>query len=136
MIRKNVTEEDKMEMAKRIKLAVNYLIVNEKAKNQKEIAEKMNASESTLSNAIKMRTRFTNYTICLRLSKAYDGIIRYEWLSKGEGPMTSDEEISANSGNSTQITWIPFITFVAIDEYVKSIVENKKSNVLPGKECH
>ena len=35
MIRKNVTEEDKMEMAKRIKLAVNYLIVNEKAKNQK-----------------------------------------------------------------------------------------------------
>ena len=86
-----------MEKKDRLAKAIAYLKLQGLVESQVDAARKMNASESTMSSAIRGNEKYLNNTFLRRFNDAFAGIFSLKWLIDGIGPMccsdVTDEEI-------------------------------------------
>ena len=71
--------------------AVNYLIANGYIKNQKELCQKMNISESALSNIRTKKSVVSDKTI-YKLNDTFYCIFNLEYLVNGRGELLKNDE--------------------------------------------
>ena len=78
----------------RLQKMVNYLIGSGFAKNQKDVAERLNVTPPSLNAALKSNS-YPSLIYLHRVNDAYDKIFSLEWLSSGEGEMLKQDEQQA-----------------------------------------
>lgn len=90
-----------MEKKDRLAKAIAYLKLQGLVESQVDAARKMNASESTMSSAIRGNEKYLNNTFLRRFNDAFGGIFSLKWLIDGIGSMccsdVTDEEIFSGS---------------------------------------
>ena len=81
----------------RLQKMVNYLIGSGCAKNQKDVAERLNVTPPSLNAALKSKS-YPSLIYLHRVNDAYGRLFSLEWMSNGEGEMLKqDEQQSASS---------------------------------------
>jgi hypothetical protein len=90
-----------MEKKDRLAKAIAYLKLQGLVESQVDAARKMNASESTMSSAIRGNEKYLNNTFLRRFNDAFGGIFSLKWLIDGIGSMccsdVTDEDIFGGS---------------------------------------
>lgn len=79
-----------MDKKERFASAVAYLKAQGRIKNQKQLAEILEASESTISKALKGHPRYLNDVFLNRFNKCFGNIFNINWLLTGSGDMLGD----------------------------------------------
>lgn len=80
----------------RLQKMVNYLIGSGCAKNQKDVAEKLNVTPPSLNAALKSKS-YPSLIYLHRVNDAYGKLFSLEWLSTGEGDMLKHDSQPASS---------------------------------------
>lgn len=80
----------------RLQKMVNYLIGSGCAKNQKDVAEKLNVTPPSLNAALKSKS-YPSLIYLHRVNDAYGKLFSLEWLSTGDGEMLKQDEQQAAS---------------------------------------
>ena len=80
----------------RLQKMVNYLIGSGCAKNQKDVAERLNVTPPSLNAALKSKS-YPSLIYLHRVNDAYGKLFSLEWLSTGEGEMLKQSEKPASS---------------------------------------
>lgn len=76
-----------MNKKERIIEAYNYLKSTGYLHTQKQLAEKMSATEGNVSRAFKGDEKVLTDSFIIRFSQAFPGTFNVEWLLKGDGDM-------------------------------------------------
>lgn len=89
----------------RLNDAVKHLKDNGFIRIQRDIAERMGASEANVSNALKGVERNLTDKFITRFNESFDNKFNLLWLLTGEGPMlnTSDSSISQNGNGDGNV---------------------------------
>ena len=89
----------------RINEAYRYLQSKGIVRTQKEVAEKMGASTSNVSSALKGVDSVLTDRFLVRFNKAFGGLFNQTWLLTGEGEMINRGSVSqnANGDSNTQV---------------------------------
>lgn len=82
---------DKEKALERLTQAVEYLKSKGRARNQEEIAQKMEARQPHISAALKGDKRRLTETFLRKFAKAYAELISEEWLVNGTGQMQTPD---------------------------------------------
>lgn len=93
-----------MEKKERLRAAFQYLKSKGKAHTQKDVAQKMKATEPNVSAALKGKPKCITDEFLMRFNVAYDSIFNLDWLIDGKGDMLATpiyQEI--NGDNNTQV---------------------------------
>lgn len=97
-----------MEKKDRLAKAIAYLKLQGLVESQVDAARKMNASESTMSSAIRGNERYLNNTFLRRFNDAFGGIFSLKWLIDGIGSMcrsdVTDEELFGKNSSHDKET--------------------------------
>ena len=83
----------------RLQKMVNYLIGSGCAKNQKDVAERLNVTPPSLNAALKSKS-YPSLIYLHRVNDAYGKLFSLEWLSSGEGEMLKQDDQQAALSNS------------------------------------
>lgn len=86
----------------------SYLRYKGLVKTQKDLANKLGASYSNISSAMKGEERACTDNLLRRINRAYEGIFREDWLLRGEGNMLADNQPTI--GSQTQMGIVNNIT--------------------------
>lgn len=86
----------------------SYLRYKGLVKTQRELADKLGASYSNISSAMKGEERSCTENLLKRINRAYDGIFCEDWLLRGEGNMLADKQPTI--GSQTQLGIVNNIT--------------------------
>lgn len=86
-----------MEKKDRLAKAIAYLKLQGLVESQVDAARKMNASESTMSSAIRGNEKYLNNTFLRRFNDAFGGIFSLKWLIDGIGNMLNGCGCSADT---------------------------------------
>lgn len=97
----------------RFVFAVNYLIANGYIKNQKELCQKMNISESALSNIRTKKSVVSDKTI-YKLNDTFYCIFNLDYLVNGRGELLKNDETSVAE---------PMPEYNAIPKWADSIIQ-------------
>lgn len=93
-----------MEKVDRLRQVFNYIKSIGLVHTQKDLAERMKASEATVSKALKGEEQILTSSFLRRLNRAFDNIFNSQWLLTGEGEMLVHHvNQSVNGDNNTQI---------------------------------
>lgn len=76
-----------MERKERLQKAINYLRLNGIVSSQVDTANKMGASEATVSNALKGNDKYLTDKFLKRFNGAFGGLFNLDWLLDEEGEM-------------------------------------------------
>ena len=76
-----------MDRKERLQKAINYLRLNGIVSSQVDTANKMGASEATVSNALKGNDKYLTDKFLKRFNGAFDGLFNLDWLLDEEGEM-------------------------------------------------
>lgn len=79
----------------RLQKMVNYLIGSGCAKNQKDVAERLNVTPPSLNAALKSKS-YPSLIYLHRVNDAYGRLFSLEWMSNGEGEMLKQDEQPAS----------------------------------------
>lgn len=93
MSRKQQEKINTEEVAQRLRSAYNYLMSNriDDVVEQKDIAARINGSESTISQAVTGKEKYLTRSLIRRFCMAFP-MISQEWLLTGEGSMLDGTE--------------------------------------------
>lgn len=80
----------------------SYLRYKGLVKTQKDLANKLGASYSNISSAMKGEERACTDNLLKRINRAYEGIFREDWLLNGEGEMLAEDK-QPTIGSQTQM---------------------------------
>lgn len=89
-----------MTTKERLKEAYNYLKTNGVIHTQKDVANKMGASEQNVSSALKGVERVLTDKFLLRFNSAFDNQFNLSWLLNGEGEMLKPTQAIGDISNS------------------------------------
>lgn len=86
-------------MEKRERLAAAYAHLRSLGlvHTQKELAQKIEAQESTISNALKGKEKYLTDKLLHRFNESFDSIFNIDWLLTGEGEMLNTNLQPANT---------------------------------------
>ena len=76
-----------MDRKERLQKAINYLRLNGIVSSQVDTANKMGASEATVSNALKGNDKYLTDKFLKRFNGAFGGLFNLDWLLDEEGEM-------------------------------------------------
>ena len=82
-----------MEESQRIKKAINWLIYNEKANNEREIAEILGYTKSSFSQIVNGKVPLSE-KFAKKLC-SLDPNINFVWIMKGEGEMFNSDDLNS-----------------------------------------
>ena len=104
----------------RIKKVVNWLIFNEYASSEKEIAEKMGYTKSSFSQIVNGKVPLSNKFIEKLI--AIDSSLNKSWIVSGEGDMLMDDpklQIEAKTNDEVDFLKVPLIPIRGKGGYLK-----------------
>lgn len=119
----------KMEKEERLRTAFQYLKSQGKAHTQKDVAQKMKATEPNVSAALKGKPKCLTDDFLMRFNVAYDSIFNLDWLIDEKGDMLADpihQEINGDhntqvAGNNNRVN-----SPVTLDKALNEIAEQRK----------
>lgn len=79
----------------RLEAIYDYLLSVGLAHTRKDLADKMNASPSTISRAFGGSDKYLTDNFLIRLNLAYGNIFNHKWLTRGEGDMFAENKTSS-----------------------------------------
>lgn len=79
----------------------SYLRYKGLVRTQRDLAEKLGASYSNISSAMKGEERSCTENLLKRINRAYEGMFSEDWLLRGEGNMLADKQPTI--GSQTQL---------------------------------
>ena len=109
-----------MSEIQRIKKVINWLIFNEHASSEKEIAEKLGYTKSSFSQIINGKVPLSQKFIDKLI--AIDFNLSKVWLSSGEGSMLNDDpklHCEPEMKTTGDFIKVPFISIRGKDTYIK-----------------
>ena len=135
-----------LEKKERLKKAVEYLKSKGLIHTQKNIAEKMKASSSNVSSALKGEESVLTDNFLRRFNEAFNNIFMIEWLLNGDGRMlqysneneynTKDNNIILSREVFEQISRLTE-TILSQQRTIESMQEEHKKNACPnGAVCN
>ncbi len=86
-----------MDRKERLQRAINYLRMNGIVSSQVDAANKMGASEATVSNALRGNDRYLTDKFLKRFNDAFNGIFNINWLLDDEGEMLDRKNFLSRS---------------------------------------
>ena len=119
-----------MEKNERLRIAFQYLRSQGKAHTQKDVAEKMKATEPNVSAALKGKPKNLTDEFLMRFNVAYDSIFNLDWLIDEKGEMLASpihQEINGDNnnqvlGDNNQING----SIATLDKAIDEIAEQRK----------
>ena len=127
-----------MDRKERLNHAYRYLVGQNLISSQVELAEKMDASESTISSAFNGNERALTNRFLKRFNSAFGNIFNIEWLYEGEGEMLkqlSDIDIDIRLDGNSQLALKDInnigdakIQIILLQEKIKSLQKEIKTN--------
>lgn len=127
-----------MEKKERLRAAFQYLKSQGKAHTQKDVAQKMKATEPNVSAALKGKPKCLTDDFLMRFNVAYDSIFNLDWLIDEKGDMLAApiyQEINGDhntqvAGNNNQVN-NPETLDKAIDEIAaqRKLVEKSQQQI-------
>lgn len=95
-----------MERKERLQKAINYLRLNGIVSSQVDTANKMGASEATVSNALKGNDKYLTDKFLKRFNGAFGGLFNLDWLLDEEGEMLNRSTRSELDSNALDLETI------------------------------
>lgn len=95
-----------MERKERLQKAINYLRLNGIVSSQVDTANKMGASEATVSNALKGNDKYLTDKFLKRFNGAFGGLFNLDWLLDEEGEMLNRSTKSELDSNALDLETI------------------------------
>lgn len=92
-----------MERKERLQKAINYLRLNGIVSSQVDTANKMGASEATVSNALKGNDKYLTDKFLKRFNGAFGGLFNLDWLLDEEGEMLNRSTRSELDSNALDL---------------------------------
>lgn len=93
-----------MEKVDRLRQVFNYIKSIGLVHTQKDLAERMQASEATVSKALRGDEQILTSSFLRRLNRAFDNVFNSKWLLNGEGDMfNKDINISQTIDTNTGV---------------------------------
>jgi len=128
-----------MEKVDRLRQVFNYIKSIGLVHTQKDLAERMKASEATVSKALKGEEQILTSSFLRRLNRAFDNIFNSQWLLTGEGEMIEDATHTAiapiSATDSTDSIYIiPLLPISAqggsLNDFVVSVKESDCEKII------
>lgn len=88
---------------KRIATAIEYLKSIGSVHKQQDVEERMGATESSLSRALKGDAKYLTDKFILRFNKAFGNVFNEDWLIGGEGEMLADDKKTSDTIANKQV---------------------------------
>ena len=95
-----------MDRKERLQKAINYLRLNGIVSSQVDTANKMGASEATVSNALKGNDKYLTDKFLKRFNGAFGGLFNLDWLLDEEGEMLNRSTRSELDSNALDLETI------------------------------
>ena len=120
-----------MERKDRLQKAINYLRLNGYVASQVDVARKMNASEATVSNALKGKERYLTERFISRFNLAFPGIFNIDWLLNETGEMLVGQVNNATEFVPERRVGIPLVSQYAYAGYLGGYGDPEYVGTLP-----
>lgn len=115
----------------RLKDAIAYLKKSGAIRFQKEIAEKMGSSTSSVSSAINGNAVFLTNNFLLRFNASFGNMFNIEWLTDGKGEMLSPVNHTAQPADTTHMITARLVSKYAYAGYLTGYGDDDYMEELP-----
>lgn len=112
----------------RLQKMVNYLIGSGCAKNQKDVAERLNVTPQSLNAALKSKS-YPSLIYLHRVNDAYGRLFSLEWMSSGEGEMLKQDEQAASSVHHNAVD-NSIVIDISMPDSASIMLANKEIEIL------